>query len=186
MIRVLPIHCLIFLFCLDAGQRCFAAALGLTSPTDPVAYCAAVRNIDSPVGGASPIPAALKPYVARVFRLPADSAIVPENYFWRCMSGAVYVCAVGANIPCDAKADRARRNLGAEHYCRENPDATFVPAFATGHASIYSWSCSAGQALPGKRLAKIDKRGFRVDFWYRVNLIGSKHVQQISSFSAAS
>jgi|HubBroStandDraft_1064217.scaffolds.fasta_scaffold02542_7 hypothetical protein len=169
MTRGLPISCLAFLFCLDAGRHCCAADMGSTAPGDPFAYCAAIRNINTPVGGASPIPAALKPHVAEALGLPADSAIAPENYYWRCMSGAVYVCAVGANIPCDAKADRSRRNLGAEHYCRENRDATLVPAYATGHASIYSWSCSAGNTVPGKRLAKIDHRGFRVDFWYRVN-----------------
>jgi hypothetical protein len=169
MIRGLPTRCLIFLSCLDASQRCFAADIGSTALSDPFAYCAAARNIDTPVGGASPIPAALKPYVAGALGLSPDSAMTPGNYYWRCMSGAVYVCAVGANIPCGAKADRARRNLGAEYYCRENRDAIFVPAYASGRASIYSWSCSAGQAVPGKSLAKIDKRGFRVDFWYRVN-----------------
>lgn len=162
------IGCLIFLLFLDAGHRCRAADVGSIALGDPFAYCAAIRNIDIPVGGASPVPAALKPYLARALGLPLNSAIAPESYYWRCMSGAVYVCAVGANIPCGAKADRAERNSGAERYCRENRDATLVPAYATGHASIYSWSCSDGNAVPGKRLAKVDHRGFRVDFWYRV------------------
>ena len=169
MIRGLPIRCLAFLFCLDAGWHCFAADIVATAPSDPFAYCAAIRNIDAPLGGSSPIPAALKPYVDGALGLAADFAVAPEKYYWRCMSGAVYICAVGANIPCGVKANRATRNLGAEHYCHENPDARSVPAYAVGHASIYSWSCSAGQAQPGKRLAKIDKRGFRVDFWHRLN-----------------
>lgn len=168
MTRALPISCLAFLLLL-ASQHCFASDPDPTAPADPFGYCAAIRNIDTPIGGASPVPAALKPYLARALGLPADSATVPESYYWRCMSGAVYVCAIGANIPCGAKADRARRNIGAEHYCRENPDATSVPAYATGHASIYSWSCSAGDAKPGRRLARVDHRGFRADFWYRVN-----------------
>ena len=67
------------------------------------------------------------------------------------MDGRVYVCAIGANLRCDAKAERAKRNAGADNYCRENPNATFVPACATGHDTIYAWSCSAGNALPGKR-----------------------------------
>ena len=169
MIRGAPIRCLIFLSCLGSGRHCFAVEEVPTALSEPFAYCAAVRNIDTPVGGASPIPTALKPYVAGALGLPADFAIVPESYFWRCMDGAVYVCAIGANIPCAAKADRARRNLGAEHYCRNNSDATSVPAYATGHASIYGWNCSAGRELPGERLAEIDNRGFRVDFWYRLN-----------------
>jgi hypothetical protein len=169
MTRALPISRLICLSFLHASQQSFAADVGPTAPADPFAYCAAIHNIDIPIGGASPVPGALKPYLARALGLPANSAMVPESYYWRCMSGAVYVCAIGANIPCDAKADRARRNMGAEHYCRENPGATFVPAYATGHASIYSWSCSAGDAVPGRRMAKVDHRGFRVDFWYRVS-----------------
>jgi hypothetical protein len=169
MTRALPISRLICLSFLHASQQSFAADVGPMAPADPFAYCAAIHNIDIPIGGASPVPGALKPYLARALGLPANSAMVPESYYWRCMSGAVYVCAIGANIPCDAKADRARRNMGAEHYCRENPGATFVPAYATGHASIYSWSCSAGDAVPGRRMAKVDHRGFRVDFWYRVS-----------------
>jgi hypothetical protein len=162
----------IFLFFLDTSQHCFAADIAAPIPGDPFAYCAVIRNIDTPVGGASPIPVALEPYLAKALGLPTNTAIAPESYYWRCMSGAVYVCAVGANIPCDAKADLAKRNLGAEHYCRENRNATFVPAYATGHATIYSWSCSAGKAFPGKPLAEVDYRGFRVDFWYRVNQLG--------------
>lgn len=159
----------IFLF-LDASQHCFAADIAAAAiPGDPFAYCAAIRNIDIPVGGASPIPVALAPYLGKALGLPTNTAIAPESYYWRCMSGAVYVCAVGANIPCDAKADLAKRNLGAENYCRDNRNATFVPAYATGHASIYGWSCSAGKAVLGKPLAEVDYRGFRVDFWYRVS-----------------
>jgi hypothetical protein len=84
------------------------------------------------------------------------------------MNRAVYACAVGANIQCDAKADRRRRNAGAEIYCRDNPDAAVVPAYATGHATIYDWHCAAGHAVPGKPTAELDRRGYRVDFWHRV------------------
>jgi hypothetical protein len=169
MKRPLPIRLLGFLACLHASNCCLAADTDATAPGNPFAYCSAVRNIDTPVGGGSPIPSALNPYLAKALGLSPNLAITPESYFWRCMSGAVYVCAIGANIPCEAKADRAKRNLGAEHYCRENHDAPFVPAYATGHASIYSWSCSAGKAVRGKSSAKVDQRGFRADFWYRLN-----------------
>lgn len=163
---VRQIGCLILIFLLPASQDCFAAG---TAVGDPFAYCAAIRNIDTPPGGASPIPAALQPYIASALRLPPDSTIASAGYYWRCMGGSVYVCAMGANIPCDAKADLAKRNLGAEQYCRENRDVPVVPAYATGHATIYSWSCTAGKAILGRRAAKVDRRGFRVDFWYRVN-----------------
>jgi len=168
MTRVLPIGCASLLCILGASRHCFAADLG-TAPSDPFAYCAAIGNIDTPVGGASPIPAALTPYLGTALGLPANFAQAPQHYFWRCMKGAVYVCTTGANIPCDAKADRAKHSVGAENYCRENRDAAIVPAYATGHATIYAWRCSAGHAVRGKQMAKLDARGYRADIWYRVS-----------------
>jgi hypothetical protein len=56
-------------------------------------------------------------------------------------------CMVGANLVCD-KADQ-RRAAGAT-WCRENPGATVIPMAATGHATIYEWSCNGRNAVPGK------------------------------------
>ena len=72
----------------------------------------------------------------------------------------------GANIPCDSKADRSKTNRGAAYYCRENPDAPLVPAYATGHRTVYLWKCVAGQAKRGETVSATDRRGFRSDFWY--------------------
>ncbi|HWZ64876.1 MAG TPA: hypothetical protein VNX02_17795 [Steroidobacteraceae bacterium] len=141
---------------------------GISRVEDPFAYCARVNTIDTPLGGASPIPPALAPFLRKTLGLSADAPLTPESSFWRCMDGAVYVCAIGANLRCDAKADRASRNAGADNYCRENPNATFVPAYATGHDTIYAWSCSAGGAVPGNRTIKVDRRGYRADIWHRV------------------
>jgi hypothetical protein len=158
---------LALLFILAAGRPGVAAGLD-AAPGDPFAYCSAVGDIDAPAGGASPIPAALIPYLASALGLPPHSAVTPDSYYWRCMSGAVYVCATGANIPCDVKADRAKHNAGSKNYCRENRDAAFVPAYATGHATLYEWRCSGGRAVRGKRMATLDARGYRSDFWHRV------------------
>ena len=92
----------------------------------------------------------------------------PEEYFWRCMDGAVFVCAIGANIPCRSKADRSRRNVGAEAFCRETGNADFVPAYAAGHGTIYEWRCVSGAAVRGKAIAQLDRRGFQRDFWHRL------------------
>ena len=136
---------------------------------DPFAYCLRVRTLDEPMGGGSPVPTALMPYLRAAIGLSADAPQTPQSYHWRCMDRAVYVCAVGANIPCETKADRAKRNLGADTYCRENPNAAFVPAYATGHNTIYEWSCAGGNSLRGKRYVKLDARGYRIDFWHRVS-----------------
>ena len=103
---------------------------------NPLAYCARVRTLDLPPGGGSPAPRALESYVRTALGLSVDAAFVPENYYWRCMDRAVYVCAIGANLPCAAKADRSKRNTGAEQYCRDNPGASAVPA--AGHDGVAS------------------------------------------------
>ena len=120
------------------------AASGQT--VDPFTHCARTGTMDAP-----------KPDAAH-----------PGTY-WRCMGGAVYVCEVGANIPCDSKADRATHNAGADSYCRENRDAAAVPAYAAGHETIYEWHCKAGLAVRGRPSARLDRRGFRVDFWHRIS-----------------
>ena len=89
------------------------------------------------------------------------------------MDGLVYVCAVGANIPCQSKADISRRNAGAQAFCREHPDAGIVPAYATGHRTIYEWHCMSGSPLRGKAVQQLDRRGFQSNFWHRLAPSGS-------------
>jgi len=135
---------------------------------DSFGYCARVGTIDKPAGGTAP-PPDLVPYIRSALGLSGDPAPTQRGYYWRCMDGAVFVCAVGANIPCDAKVDRAKSNLGAKNYCRENPDAPSVPAYATGHNGLYEWSCSRGTAIRGKLAVKLDRQGYRTDVWYKVS-----------------
>jgi hypothetical protein len=135
---------------------------------DPFAYCARLGTIDTPKGGASPVPTALIPFLRTTLGLSAEAPLTPQSYYWRCMDGAVYVCAIGANRPCPSKADRAIHNTGAGNYCRENPVAELVPAYATGHDTVYEWSCSGGRAVPGKRTITVDARGYPAEIWYRV------------------
>jgi hypothetical protein len=122
-----------------------AQSAGRAATTDPVAYCKSVGTRDA----VRPLP---------------DS----EGSFWRCMDGLVFVCAVGANIPCQSKAEVSRRNAGADAFCRENPDAEIVPAYAAGHRTIYAWLCVSGMALRGKAVLRLDRRGFAVEFWHRL------------------
>jgi len=167
---LLPIGLLIALSLLSVGTARAADGNNASAPAagDSFDYCARVGTIDKPADG-TPLPPDLLPYVRSTLGLSVDPARAPQSYDWRCMDGAVFVCAVGANIPCDSKADRAKTNLGAENYCRENPDAPFVPAYATGHNGLYEWSCSRGTALRGKLAVKLDRRGYRADVWHKVS-----------------
>jgi len=163
---------ILVLLCAGALGLAAQAAQAASPPGgDPFAYCARIGTIDEPAGGfaPSPIPPALIPYLKSVFGTADVSAAKPELFYWRCMDKAVYVCAVGANLPCGGKADRARRNRGAEAYCRENRNADAVPAYATGHATIYAWSCSAGRAVHSPAIMKLDRRGYWTDIWHRVS-----------------
>jgi|HubBroStandDraft_2_1064218.scaffolds.fasta_scaffold00332_12 hypothetical protein len=150
------------------GNLSVASDVVANATSDPFAYCSAIGSIDRPAGGGSPVPLALKSYLSRALGLSAGAEFRPERYYWRCMNRMVFVCAIGANIPCSAKADLAKRNVGADKYCQDYPEATFVPAYATGHETLFAWSCSLGRAVPGKRIAKLDPRGYRIDIWYKV------------------
>jgi hypothetical protein len=168
MRRSLLLVCVVLAASFFVGN-CSAASDVVASATgDPFAYCLAIGSVDTPASGSSPVPMALKPFLSRALGLSAGRDVRLESYYWRCMNGMVFVCAIGANIPCGAKADLAKRNLGADKYCQDNPGATFVPAYATGHETLFAWSCSLGHAMPGKRIAKLDPRGYRIDIWHKV------------------
>jgi len=138
-------------------------AAGGAEISDPFRYCKAAGTRDT----VQPLPQNLKSAAAALLGL-VRAAGDPEEYFWRCMDGAVFVCAIGANIPCRSKADRSRRNVGAEAFCRETGNADFVPAYAAGHGTIYEWRCVSGAAVRGKAIAQLDRRGFQRDFWHRL------------------
>jgi hypothetical protein len=138
----------------------------------PFAFCARVGTDDrlgSSHGAASGAALeTLEPFLQEALLLPPDTSFPPNEIFWRCMDDKVYVCARGANIPCDSKADRSKLNRGAANYCRENPNAAEVPAYATGHRTVYRWKCIAGHAERGPTFITMDRRGFRTDIWHVV------------------
>jgi hypothetical protein len=79
------------------------------------------------------------------------------------MDKAVLICSWGANLPC-GKADTALSLTAATQYCAANPDASFIPAYVTGHDTIYQWSCHAGVAVPSHP-TPLDTRGFFQSYW---------------------
>jgi hypothetical protein len=83
---------------------------------------------------------------------------------YRCMNGKVMVCFVGANLPC-AKMNAQRENPGADMFCRDNPDAGSVPAYAIGHDSIHAYRCRNGKAEVTGTTRQLDQRGFAKDLW---------------------
>jgi hypothetical protein len=93
---------------------------------------------------------------------PDETELKTASY--RCMDGHLLACFVGANLPC-AKLDTSTENKGATAFCRQNPEAVSVPMSATGHDTIYFFSCSNGSAKIKEQNWKVDGRGFGVDLW---------------------
>ena len=92
--------------------------------------------------------AAVPPAIAQGLRRAYDaSGDAPLELFtrgtsWRCVDGKVYACNVGANLPCDEKADTSRTpSAPIAEFCRQNPGAPVVPMVVTGRATVYEWRC---------------------------------------------
>ena len=135
---------------------------------DPVVYCAAVGNIDAPDTrwDGPPVP----PSVAEA--LSAQLAVPPidaDRVSWRCMGGRVYACTVGANIPCDARADTGEEPTeGMQNFCEEQPGAEVIPAYAAGRETVYAWRCNGAEPAISAQLFTPDARGFDPNVWYQV------------------
>lgn len=113
---------------------------------------------------ARPVPASLANEVNRLFDTRMPASIVEKATVFRCFDGHVLVCTAGANLPC-GKANVSRINPGAAAWCRDHPGAASVPAFATGHDTIYEWRCHGGQAEAFRQVDQVDARGFFARYW---------------------
>jgi hypothetical protein len=138
-----------------------------TSFNDPYAYCKAVGTIDQPdaryTGEAQP--PALADALKKALGVPADAPMV--GMVWRCVNGSVLACTVGANLPCQSKANTDKTPTEAETaFCKENPTSDFIPAAVTGHDAIYAWKCVNGTAVAGEQVFSVDEQGFVKEIWY--------------------
>lgn len=143
-----------------------------SSSTDPFAYCAAVGTIDAP--DARYTGAAMPESVARALQTASqDAANVPlaqlmQDSVWRCMDGSLYACTVGANLPCQDKANTSQTpSPEMTQYCQANPSGD-IPAVVTGNTTIYEWSCENGVATRGNQFWLVDARGFIANLWYQL------------------
>jgi hypothetical protein len=141
-----------------AGAPAFGASFA-----DPVPYCRTVGTIDRPDARyAGP---KLPEWMAAKLHLAPDEARLME---WRCAHGAVLACLYGANIPCDAKADTRRTPTPAiAQFCRDNPDAAFVPMVVTGHETVVSWACRGARPAV-TAVGAVDAEGYAKAYWQRV------------------
>jgi hypothetical protein len=140
--------------------------------TDPFAYCAAVGTIDSPGPNYTgpKVPESVAKGLQTALNVPDTPINVLENgSYWRCMDGNVYACFVGANLPCEAKANTDRTPTEAEvEYCQQNANSEFIPAAVTGRETVYEWRCTNGAPEIVKQIFQPDAQGFISEFWYEI------------------
>jgi hypothetical protein len=108
------------------------------------------------------VPPGLVAALAATFNI--DKSSVPNTAFVRCAGATLMGCYVGANLNCD-KANTRRVLPGATAWCRSNPDAANIPMVATGHDTVYEWSCRGKLAVVGRRVMQVDSRGYIADNW---------------------
>jgi len=139
---------------------------------DPFAYCTAVGTIDTPDGRyiGPQVPESVAKALQTALNTPdLPIEVLQGRSFWRCMDGSVYACFVGANLPCEVKADIDGTPTQEERdYCQQNPNSDFIPAVVTGRETVYEWRCAEGVPTIVKQIVQTDARGFQSDIWYKL------------------
>lgn len=127
----------------------------------PGGVCAGLRDDDH----VRPIPRFLAANARKALGLAAEATDddLVRTTVYRCMDGVAWVCNHGANLTCD-RANAARTSAGADAWCKANPGSTDVPDYATGHDTLYAWTCAGTKAVAGSA-SPVDERGFFADQW---------------------
>jgi len=140
---------------------------------DPFAYCAAVGTVDT-LDARYNGPATPDSIIQGLIEQGIVSADAPAEYLtettvWRCMDGQVWACTIGANLPCHEKADMSQDPTEAmKDFCEANPTADGIPAAATGRATVYQWTCNAGEPEVVGQVFHADPQGYLAEFWYEL------------------
>lgn len=141
--------------------------------TDPFAYCAAVGTADTP--GPDYVGPKVPESVAQGLQAALNAPDTPIDALkngssWRCMDGSVYACFVGANLPCEAKANTDQTPTQEEiGYCQQNPNSDFIPAVVTGRETVYEWRCLNGAPDIVAQVVQPDSQGFLSNIWYTIS-----------------
>jgi hypothetical protein len=143
------------------------------SYADPFAYCAAVGTIDAP--GATYTGPKVPESVAQGLQVALNAPETPLDALengssWRCMDGKVYACFVGANLPCEARANIDQTPTQDEiDFCQQNKNADVIPAVVTGRETVYEWRCRDGAPETVQQVFQPDAQGFVSEIWYKLN-----------------
>ena len=155
-----------------SGAAAPATATSAATYTDPFAYCAAVGTIDAPDARYTGprLPSDVVNGLQKALGLTGTPPPpVAQGTVWRCMDGQVYACTVGANLPCEEKANTdLTPTQEMKDFCQANPQSDVIPAVVTGPATVYEWRCTDGTPKTVKQVAQPDARGFLANIWYKI------------------
>jgi hypothetical protein len=115
-----------------------------------------------------PAPGSLVGQVAAAFGVHMPPAEMAAQTVIRCENGLVLACMTGANLNC-GKADVSRTSAGGNTWCQQHPNASFIPMFATGHATIYVWRCDGTRAVPERQAQAVDAQSYVAGNWRRLD-----------------
>jgi hypothetical protein len=95
--------------------------------------------------------------------MPADEAVTTTVF--RCVSGHVLLCTVGANLPCGLANTSRLPKPGTVDWCRDHPDVAYIPAAVVGHDTIFTWQCQGGVPRVVRQVLAVDDQGFIKQYW---------------------
>lgn len=126
---------------------------------DPVAHCRTVGNQNEPPGWDR---------APRAIARAAGGSAHNYGVHWRCADGQVLVCAVEDmhEVSC-SKRDR-RRQAEVPGYCRQVPNASFIPFSEGNRRSVYDWRCRGTIPVIARRLIaehELDPAGYVKAEW---------------------
>jgi hypothetical protein len=84
------------------------------------------------------------------------------------MDGALWGCVVGANLNCGPANADTNPTDGMKEYCTANAGADFIPAYITGHDTVWAWKCDGATPVTGQQLSEVDARGFQASNWHQL------------------
>ncbi len=141
---------------------------------NPFSYCKAVKNIDTPdksyIGLKKP-PLIIEK-LKHILNMPKNVSKkwIEDGLVWRCMNGQVWACFKGANIPCTIKGNSSKTpSEKMKFYCKKVKNSNLIPAYITGHNTIYKWSCIKGTPVIIKQIYHLDSNGFIKEFWHEID-----------------
>jgi hypothetical protein len=159
-----------------AGCGAAAAPTATSAPTtytDAFAYCAAVGTIDAPDATYTgpQVPESVAQGLQTALDVPdTPLSVLQGGSSWRCMDGEVYACFVGANLPCEAKANTDQTPTQEEiDFCQQNPESDFIPAVVTGRETVFEWRCRDGAPEVVRQVFQPDAQGFLSEIWYKIS-----------------